>query len=804
MKSAAKIILLFLLLVLIVSGLSVYWTFFKLVPSSKRTVELQGLISEVTIRWDDNMVPHIAAENETDALTVTGYLHARDRLWQMTRYQYKLEGLHSREIDESLLELDVFYLTMPFADNARQAYEMLSDQDQQLLEAYASGINQYIDNNRRHLPIEFTLSDARPVTWKPWHTLGVQLLWGWQHHHAFWSKLALTPIHELGDSTAIHALTGSDDPHTTLFGSLAPAINPAFHDNLVRNFLTFTDHVYPDRTIQSGTGFAVSTRSPQALSVISMTRELPLTLPDQGYEMSLQVGGNRRIGITIPGFPVMLYGQNEKVAWAIQPVAVDDGDFFTGRLFASPMTEPVDWKRDASVYDNLWDDITLSRHILEMKNGAEFQVVTRKAGGRPVIAVSETDNTFLAFDWAGFYPPNDFGSYLELALAHSVSDLEHAVRGIRTPAIQLLATSLDGESGRWFGGQTLSRIHPLKIRDHNDETVRIDLSDLLPHHVESDGRPVFFLEEQPDTVPYDHYISLFFSPWDRSLRFLQLMESTSPDDFPSDLAEQWDNDTYSNYAASLTPEIIRTLKDEMEASDALIGVTLPYLQNWSFEYQSNETAATIFELFLVKASSHLYKAFIGEKYLQILFSTPQIPLAAVTRLIHNPDYWPDSHPFTRSEWIAQSMRDATSELIAHYGDEPHDWQWGSVVQNRFESPFFAPTIEDSKSASLADRNLYQPGEFRISGASHTIHSGHFSFRQPFKLTSATTLKRTMFLAPEQITHTVLSTGQSGNIFSDHFVDQFFFWKYGNKKMRSFNVSSDLNASYNQRFIPVTP
>src|SRR5690606_16181255 len=37
----------------------------------------------IQIRWDYRRVPHIVAGNENDLYFAQGYLHARDRLWQM-------------------------------------------------------------------------------------------------------------------------------------------------------------------------------------------------------------------------------------------------------------------------------------------------------------------------------------------------------------------------------------------------------------------------------------------------------------------------------------------------------------------------------------------------------------------------------------------------------------------------------------------------------------------------------------------------------------------------------------------------
>src|ERR1700722_18552153 len=45
--------------------------------------KLDGLHGQITIRYDDNMIPHIFADNDHDLYFAQGYVTARDRLWQM-------------------------------------------------------------------------------------------------------------------------------------------------------------------------------------------------------------------------------------------------------------------------------------------------------------------------------------------------------------------------------------------------------------------------------------------------------------------------------------------------------------------------------------------------------------------------------------------------------------------------------------------------------------------------------------------------------------------------------------------------
>src|SRR5688572_8272527 len=52
-------------------------------PQYKGERELSGLEANTEVLFDKWAIPHIYAENETDAYRSLGYLHAQDRLFQM-------------------------------------------------------------------------------------------------------------------------------------------------------------------------------------------------------------------------------------------------------------------------------------------------------------------------------------------------------------------------------------------------------------------------------------------------------------------------------------------------------------------------------------------------------------------------------------------------------------------------------------------------------------------------------------------------------------------------------------------------
>src|SRR5439155_7950695 len=59
------------------------WFLCRPLPPRNETIDLPELEARVEILFDRWGVAHVFAQNENDATFAQGYVHARDRLWQM-------------------------------------------------------------------------------------------------------------------------------------------------------------------------------------------------------------------------------------------------------------------------------------------------------------------------------------------------------------------------------------------------------------------------------------------------------------------------------------------------------------------------------------------------------------------------------------------------------------------------------------------------------------------------------------------------------------------------------------------------
>jgi penicillin amidase len=102
-------------------------------------------------------VPHIYANSQKDAMTVLGYVHAQDRLWQMELMRRIAPGRLSELFGTKALKNDLFFAGIGIDENSEKAIAELDKNSQtyQLAMAYLDGVNQFIENGKT--PIEYSL-----------------------------------------------------------------------------------------------------------------------------------------------------------------------------------------------------------------------------------------------------------------------------------------------------------------------------------------------------------------------------------------------------------------------------------------------------------------------------------------------------------------------------------------------------------------------------------------------------------------------------------------------------------------------
>ena len=155
-----------LLLVALSVGLWwLYWIARRPLPQLDGSVSVPGISSKVRVVRDEHGVPTIEAATLEDLFFAQGYVTAQDRLWQMDMMRRSAAGELSEVIGESTVKMDRQQRILGLRIAAEAAEKSISARDRVYFDAYARGVNAFLESHRDRLSLEFRLMKYTPRPW---------------------------------------------------------------------------------------------------------------------------------------------------------------------------------------------------------------------------------------------------------------------------------------------------------------------------------------------------------------------------------------------------------------------------------------------------------------------------------------------------------------------------------------------------------------------------------------------------------------------------------------------------------------
>ncbi|WP_285617469.1 penicillin acylase family protein [Kineosporia sp. NBRC 101677] len=143
-------------------------------PDRGGEVSMPGLSGEARVIRDDRGVPQIYADNAEDLFRVQGYVSAQDRFFEMDLRRHITAGRLSELVgeDEDALTADKLIRTLGWRQVAEEEFTKATESTKAYLEAYAAGVNEYIEGrSKSELNVTYTilershdLADIEPWT----------------------------------------------------------------------------------------------------------------------------------------------------------------------------------------------------------------------------------------------------------------------------------------------------------------------------------------------------------------------------------------------------------------------------------------------------------------------------------------------------------------------------------------------------------------------------------------------------------------------------------------------------------------
>ncbi len=791
MNTFLKLLIFFFILALGFAGLAFYWTFYKPLPSYDATIELPGIQQEVDIHWDEFGVPHIYAENEQDLYYAFGYVHAQDRLWQMTLSQIAAEGRFAEFFGEDLIDFDKYQRTLGFWRTAEKLEkEVLGDQERAVLQAYSNGVNDFIEKNSNRLPIEFALTGIEPIKWNPTRTLAVTRLMAWELNMSWWSEVMYNYLKSSLPDDQFEALTlgWGDELPTTLddiesIGLTSAALMPMLKQELERRKLLEIEGTH----VGSNAWVVDASKTNTGYPLLAGDPHLGLDMPGKWYEVHLNLNNKNVSGVTLAGIPGIVLGQNDQMAWSFTSIMADDTDFFLENVDSEDRGRYViDSTSSGQVEFQSFEKI---REIIKVKDADEQSLEIRYTKHGPVISDIYPNNELvkdqvISLKWTGHELSNEFRTMYQMNWANNFQDFKDALNHYGVPGMNFMYGDTEGNIAMYSTAK-------LPIRSGNKVTLRrgwVPEDDWqgfipreeMPHIINPEKGWIANANNKLTTENYPHYIATFWEPPSRIERITELLNSKETfnyEDFSS-----FQNDSYSSFAAYMTPFILDVIQNQN-----IYDFSLPvsYLENWDFKYEKNSTAASIFDAFFINFTKNTLSDELGEAAYENFIIHELIPVRTMSDLIQDSSSFYDDirteEIEKREDIILKSMQDAIFFLSDSLGSEPFEWRWEQLHTVSFKPPLFSQAAEDPSAPGalkLIVNNVLSKGPYPVVGHGMSVNNGQYSWDKPFEMVLGPSVRRIVDFSDLSKTRSVIPTGQSGNPLSSHFGDQTELWLNG--------------------------
>ena len=158
-------------ILLIAFAATIWWFVYRPLPQLSGVLGVAGLQHDAVVERDNWGVPHIRAASLEDLAEAQGYVMAQDRLWQMDLLRRVSRGQLSEILGPLTLKIDKDFRSLNFSRAAERDLQQMEPENRRMLEAYAHGVNQFIEQHGNKLPMEFTLLKYKPQPWQPTDSL---------------------------------------------------------------------------------------------------------------------------------------------------------------------------------------------------------------------------------------------------------------------------------------------------------------------------------------------------------------------------------------------------------------------------------------------------------------------------------------------------------------------------------------------------------------------------------------------------------------------------------------------------------
>ncbi|MFZ3274182.1 MAG: penicillin acylase family protein [Lutibacter sp.] len=776
MRILKKILLILgVLIALILIGGWMYFNSLK--PNYSGEITLSNIENETSVYFDDYGIPHIYAQNQYDASTALGYVHAQDRLWQMELMRRIAPGRLSEIFGKDLLKNDRFFVSLGIEEASGKSIEKLDKNSEvyKLATAYLNGINQFIENGPT--PIEFTLIGIEK---EPYQLKDIYNILGYMSF-SFAMAQKTDPLlsilkEKLGDDY-LKELNIEIGPNTTFiknskstiadFSEMVTSVNEMMEKSPVPPFIGSNSWVVSPN--KSATGKVLFANDPHiGYSQPAVWYEAHIVTPD--YEM---------YGYHLAGVPFPLLGHNRNYAYGLTMFENDDIDFYK---------EENDPKNNAEYKTPTgFETYKTVTKTIKVKDADDVIINVRSSRHGPIMndaldAITQSEPVAMSWIYTKF-DIKVLDALYTISRATDMKDVKKGASMIHAPGLNIMYGDAKGNVAWWATGK-LYKLKPDVNRNFildgasgkDDPIEYLDFSE-NPMAENPPWNYVYSANNQPDSIANMLYSGYYLSE-DRAKRIVQLLEPKN--NWNKKSMSAMINDVTSAVAPALVKEFAENMdyksfsKSEQKAIDVL--------QLWDGSNTVDQIAPTIYNKWIYLYLKNTFEDEMGTKLFTQFLATHLSKRVIAEQIEKDNSIWWDNittknKTETKKEILSKSLAEAVASLEKQLGSDIKAWNWGKVHTLEHPHPL-------GKVAAL--KNYFNVGPFPIKGAREVIDNRGYDFTDSglYAVNAGPSTRRIIDFSDIENSISILPTGQSGNPFSKYYKDQAEMYNKGEfRKMK---------------------
>ncbi len=571
-------------------------------------LHLSGLSALVTVRRDAHGAPHIEAATQDDLFVAQGYVTAQDRLWQMDLFRRNANGELAEVMGTSMVPHDRMQRVLQIRKTAERVYGNLSAEDRARFEAYARGVNLFIQQHQDSLPAEFRLLHYRPQPWSGADSVSVGLTMAQTLDEHWPSKLErerianrlknpkleadLYPVGSWRDHPPTGVVVDLSQPHpmppptedSDDENSQASAAPPVREDlSALRAALGLP--ACAGCAPGSNNWVIAGRHTASGKPLLSNDMHLGLTEPNIWYMADLSAPGFHAAGVTLPGVPFVVAGHNEHVAWGFTALYADVQDLYV---------EKLDGKGNYEAGDGSWKPLAVVRETIKVRGGKDVEVDVQSSEHGPLLNPTFVhEKRPMALKWTIYDPTLNGLPLYQLNVASNWAEFSAALEAWCWPTQSLVYSDDLGHIAYNAVGRVPLRpagLVGLPIQDANHEWQGYIPFDGLPSAVDPPSSFLATANSRVTTESSPYPITLEWAdPYraERIYKMLQGRDQLKPADM---LAVQ--TDIYSEVDQELGHRFAYAI-DHTDGVDAQLRKAADLMRSWDGKLTTDSAAASI-------------------------------------------------------------------------------------------------------------------------------------------------------------------------------------------------------------------